>query len=164
MGPPARTRSRPRWSREVVGWLCEDAAVDFDLTRLGDREFEHLSQALALQVLGPAVSVFGDGLDGGREAGVGVGLAGQSVVDQAEQRHDAGHNHPWRNLVRYGDGITSSYEGSSQPPSTRTPAQLTAEKLGLLGDELILADYSVVAQLNPFSQFVSSATTGLRPG
>jgi hypothetical protein len=49
-------------------WLCEDGAVDFDLTRLGDREFEHLSQALALQVLGPGVSVFGDGPDGGREA------------------------------------------------------------------------------------------------
>jgi len=42
--------------------------VDYDLTRLGDREFEHLSQALALQVLGPGVSVFGDGPDGGREA------------------------------------------------------------------------------------------------
>jgi hypothetical protein len=42
--------------------------VDFDLTRLGDREFEHLSQALALKVLGPGVSVFGDGPDGGREA------------------------------------------------------------------------------------------------
>jgi hypothetical protein len=49
-------------------WLCEDDAVDFDLTRLGDREFEHLSQALALQVLGPGVSVFGEGPDGGREA------------------------------------------------------------------------------------------------
>jgi hypothetical protein len=42
--------------------------MDFDLTRLGDREFEHLSQALALQVLGPGISVFGDGPDGGREA------------------------------------------------------------------------------------------------
>jgi hypothetical protein len=52
----------------TVGWLCEDHAVDYDLTRLGDREFEHLSQALALQVLGPGVSVFGAGPDGGREA------------------------------------------------------------------------------------------------
>jgi hypothetical protein len=42
--------------------------VDYDLTRLGDHEFEHLSQALALQVLGPGVSVFGAGPDGGREA------------------------------------------------------------------------------------------------
>jgi hypothetical protein len=42
--------------------------VDYDLTRLGDREFEHLSQALALQVLGTGVSVFGEGPDGGREA------------------------------------------------------------------------------------------------
>jgi hypothetical protein len=30
--------------------LCQDGGVDYDLTRLGDREFEHLSQALALQV------------------------------------------------------------------------------------------------------------------
>jgi hypothetical protein len=58
----------PLGAGEAVGWLCEDAAVDLDLTRLGDREFEHLSQALALQVLGPGVSVFGEGPDGGREA------------------------------------------------------------------------------------------------
>lgn len=44
--------------------------MDYDLTRLGEREleFEHLSQALALQVLGASVSTFGDGPDGGREA------------------------------------------------------------------------------------------------
>jgi WD40 repeat protein len=42
--------------------------VDYDLARLGEREFEHLSQALALRVLGPGVQVFGDGPDGGREA------------------------------------------------------------------------------------------------
>ncbi|MFJ7071258.1 NACHT domain-containing protein [Streptomyces sp. NPDC098781] len=42
--------------------------MDYDLTRLGWREFEHLSQALAKCVLGPGVSVFGDGKDGGREA------------------------------------------------------------------------------------------------
>jgi len=42
--------------------------VDYDLNRLGEREFEHLTQALTLQVLGPGVEVFGDGPDGGREA------------------------------------------------------------------------------------------------
>ncbi|MFE2009443.1 NACHT domain-containing protein [Streptomyces sp. NPDC059491] len=42
--------------------------MDYDLTRLGWREFEHLSQALAKCVLGPGVAVFGDGKDGGREA------------------------------------------------------------------------------------------------
>ncbi|MET9088872.1 AAA family ATPase [Streptomyces sp. NPDC004237] len=41
---------------------------DYDLTRLGSREFEHLSQALSKCALGPGVSVFGDGKDGGREA------------------------------------------------------------------------------------------------
>jgi hypothetical protein len=42
--------------------------VDYDLTRLGTREFEHLTQALALAVFGANVEVFGDGPDGGREA------------------------------------------------------------------------------------------------
>ncbi|MEV4274033.1 NACHT domain-containing protein [Micromonospora aurantiaca (nom. illeg.)] len=40
----------------------------FDLTQLGPDEFEELSQALAVAVLGGAVSVFGEGRDGGREA------------------------------------------------------------------------------------------------
>ncbi|MFJ5531253.1 NACHT domain-containing protein [Streptomyces sp. NPDC093261] len=42
--------------------------MDYDLTRLGTREFEHLTQALAVRVLGAGVEVFGDGPDGGREA------------------------------------------------------------------------------------------------
>ncbi|MFF2381668.1 NACHT domain-containing protein [Streptomyces sp. NPDC058108] len=42
--------------------------MDYDLTRLGSREFEHLTQALAIKILGPAVQTFGDGPDGGREA------------------------------------------------------------------------------------------------
>jgi hypothetical protein len=42
--------------------------VDYDLTRLGSREFEHLTQALCVAALGARVSVFGDGPDGGREA------------------------------------------------------------------------------------------------
>ena len=42
--------------------------MDYDLTRLGSREFEHLAQALAIRILGPAVQTFGDGPDGGREA------------------------------------------------------------------------------------------------
>ena len=42
--------------------------VDYDLTRLGAAEFEHLCQALYLRLLGRHVSVFGDGPDGGREA------------------------------------------------------------------------------------------------
>jgi hypothetical protein len=42
--------------------------TDYDLTRLGSREFEHLTQALALRFVSPGMSVFGDGPDGGREA------------------------------------------------------------------------------------------------
>jgi ATPase family associated with various cellular activities (AAA) len=42
--------------------------VDFDLSRLGTRQFEHMIQSLAIAELGTGVSVFGDGRDGGREA------------------------------------------------------------------------------------------------
>jgi hypothetical protein len=42
--------------------------VDYDLSRIGPREFEQLSQALVQKYLGAAVEVFGDGPDGGREA------------------------------------------------------------------------------------------------
>ena len=41
---------------------------DYDLSRLSNRSFEHLVQALAARVLGPGIVVFGDGPDGGREA------------------------------------------------------------------------------------------------
>ncbi|WP_261570538.1 nSTAND1 domain-containing NTPase [Frankia gtarii] len=42
--------------------------MDYDLNRLGEREFEHLSQALMTAVFKVGVQVFGDGPDGGREA------------------------------------------------------------------------------------------------
>jgi hypothetical protein len=42
--------------------------MDYDLTRLGSREFEHLTQSLTLKDLGGRVVVFGDGPDGGRDA------------------------------------------------------------------------------------------------
>lgn len=41
---------------------------DYDLDRLGSREFEHMVQALAMAELGNGLSQFGDGRDGGREA------------------------------------------------------------------------------------------------
>lgn len=41
---------------------------DYQLERLGTREFEHVTRALAVAVLGAAVRPFGDGKDGGREA------------------------------------------------------------------------------------------------
>ncbi|MBF6171034.1 NACHT domain-containing protein [Nocardia blacklockiae] len=42
--------------------------MSYDLTRLGNNRFEHLVQALCLAHLGPGVSIFGTGPDGGREA------------------------------------------------------------------------------------------------
>ena len=41
---------------------------DYDLSRLSNRSFEQLIQALATRLLGPGIVVFGDGPDGGREA------------------------------------------------------------------------------------------------
>lgn len=41
---------------------------DYDLDRLGSREFEHMVQSLAMAELGNGLSQFGDGRDGGREA------------------------------------------------------------------------------------------------
>jgi hypothetical protein len=49
----------------LPGWrLGKDGVVDDDLTRLGSREFEHLTQALVVKVFGALVGVFGDGPDG----------------------------------------------------------------------------------------------------
>lgn len=42
--------------------------MDFDLDSLGSRNFEHVAQALAQLDIGPGLSSFGDGADGGREA------------------------------------------------------------------------------------------------
>jgi hypothetical protein len=42
--------------------------VRYDLTGLGELEFEDLVQALAIKVLGSGVQVFGDGPDGGWKA------------------------------------------------------------------------------------------------
>ena len=42
--------------------------ADYDLTRLGDRDFEHVVQALAKAVIAAGVTPFGDGPDGAREA------------------------------------------------------------------------------------------------
>ncbi|MFE3758437.1 NACHT domain-containing protein [Nocardia tengchongensis] len=42
--------------------------MDYDLSRLGDKQFEHLAQALVMKYFGPEVKIFGAGPDGGREA------------------------------------------------------------------------------------------------
>lgn len=41
---------------------------DYNLQGLNNRDFEHLIQALAIKVIGPGITPFGDGPDGGREA------------------------------------------------------------------------------------------------
>jgi hypothetical protein len=51
-----------------VGVLGQDEVMVDDLAGLRARSFERMSQALAVQVLGPGLEVFGDGPDGGREA------------------------------------------------------------------------------------------------
>ena len=79
--------------------------ADYDLNRLGSREFEHLAQALVTKCLGPTVLIFGDGPDGGREAWTddpvtlpgGERWPGRTVV-QAKFRHrpgDVADNSRW---------------------------------------------------------------------
>jgi len=44
------------------------ALPDYDFAGLNARTFEHLVQAIAIEIISPSVTVFGDGRDGGREA------------------------------------------------------------------------------------------------
>jgi hypothetical protein len=55
--------------------------MDYDLTRLGSREFEHLTQALCSAAFGPKVQVFGDGPDGGRDAAIKGSIDWDNVGD-----------------------------------------------------------------------------------
>ena len=85
--------------------------ADYDLTRLGPGEFEHMAQALAVKVLGPGARVYGAGRDGGREAASdgpatvpdGGEWTGHTVV-QAKYRArtgTVGENAEWlRNEIR----------------------------------------------------------------
>jgi hypothetical protein len=57
---------------------------DYNLSGLNPREFEHFVQALALAVIAPGVTPFGDGPDGGREATFRGRMAYPSVVDPWE--------------------------------------------------------------------------------
>ena len=41
---------------------------NYDLNRLGEKEFERLCQSLLKAVIGSGVTIFGEGPDGGREA------------------------------------------------------------------------------------------------
>ena len=51
-----------------MGPSWQNGSVDYDLVRLGSREFEHLTQALCFAAFGARVQAFGDGPDGGRDA------------------------------------------------------------------------------------------------
>lgn len=55
---------------------------DYDFTGLAPRSFEHLVQALGARVLGPGLTVFGDGPDGGREATFSGRMPFPSVSEQ----------------------------------------------------------------------------------
>lgn len=55
-------------SRAAVGLGKGYGVGDYNLAGLNPRDFEHLIQALAMQVIAPGVVPYGDGPDGGREA------------------------------------------------------------------------------------------------
>lgn len=113
--------------------------MDFDLTRLGDREFEHLSQALALQVLGPAVSIFGDGPDGGREASFegrmqfptpGEPWDGYGVVQAKFKRRLVGGGHDADAFLR---AVAAELERWADPSGGDPAAGRTPPHAGRLG-------------------------------
>ena len=67
--------------------------------RLGSREFEELTQSLAIKHFGPGVEIFGEGPDGGREATFegkadlgpgaqsdGSGYPGEALLDSPRHR------------------------------------------------------------------------------
>ncbi|MFE7383497.1 NACHT domain-containing protein [Streptomyces zhihengii] len=64
----------PAYDVDEANLLTEDSyrghhgRMRFDLTQMGSREFEHLTQSIAIAEFGPGVGVFGSGADGGREA------------------------------------------------------------------------------------------------
>lgn len=71
--------------------------MKYNLDALSPRQFEQLTQALMLKALGPAVSVFGDGPDGGREAtweGVVPALRGSEKWDGFGVLQAKMHLHP----------------------------------------------------------------------
>jgi len=106
-----------------------DADVDYDLSRLGDREFEHLAQALAVHYLGPNVSVFGAGPDGGREAvwkgsidghTLGSGQwTGYGVIQAKYKFRDEGHKKNAQWLI---STVKAELNEWTKPDTKRKPA------------------------------------------
>ncbi|MFF9284336.1 NACHT domain-containing protein [Streptomyces griseosporeus] len=63
--------------------------MKFDLYRLGAREFENLTQVIAVAELGPDVAIYGAGSDGGREATQNEVGDGHYIVLQAKYKEVA---------------------------------------------------------------------------
>ncbi|HEV2347051.1 MAG TPA: NB-ARC domain-containing protein [Actinocrinis sp.] len=73
--------------------------MNYDLSRLGPDEFEHMTQALAKEMIGGGVEAYGDGSDGGRDAAYrgatsypapGPGAWNGYIVIQAKFRESTG--------------------------------------------------------------------------
>lgn len=63
----------------------------YDLSRLGNDRFEHMVQALSIGLLGPGVTIFGAGPDGGREATFnGQSPANHSAIAASWPRSSSG--------------------------------------------------------------------------
>ena len=56
--------------------------MDYELSRLNPRTFEHLIQGVGARVLGPGLVIFGDGPDGGREAAIDAKVPYPTPVEQ----------------------------------------------------------------------------------
>ena len=95
------------------------------MARLGDKQFEHLAQALLVKHLGPQIQVFGAGENGGREASwegpvreshLPNGWNGYGVT-QAKYMLQAGN--PSQNYAWLRQQIIHEYHESTRPGSRR---------------------------------------------
>lgn len=101
--------------------------MDYNLEALSWRQFEQMTQALCLKVVGPGVSVFGDGPDGGREAtwqGDNPSLGsldrwnGYAVLQAKMHLH---HEDTGRNLSWLTAQVKSELRAWAAPDTKRTP-------------------------------------------
>ncbi|WEH18508.1 hypothetical protein [Streptomyces sp. VNUA24] len=120
--------------------------MDYDLSRLGSREFEHLSQALAKRVLGPGVSVFGDGKDGGREAS----FAGPVPYPHSGQEWD-GYGVIQAKFKQRTDGVSSGTEWLERQIKAEFTAWLDSQSKRGRRPEYVLFTTNVVLSPVPDS-------------
>jgi len=103
--------------------------MDYDLSRLSSRSFEHMVQALAVGIFGQGVVIFGDGPDGGREATYSAGTrfaphgtpwSGDTVIQAKFRQRPLGTeiDGPWAIDALKGELKKFAERAGGRPPPT----------------------------------------------